>query len=118
MALTHSRVDAINHSLELAEKGFEKKDKDLACDNGWAALALRLDEIAENRGWKHGAMREYYLIMDALEEESEDPEETGLSFASAANLHYEWFRYDRHWDFIRLQLDSVKELLAMLEGVE
>ena len=118
MALTHSRAVTISRLLQLAEEGIEKKDRDQACDNGWAALALRLDEIAERRGMKHGTMREYYLIMDALEEEAEDPEETGLSFTCAASLHYRWFRYDEDWEFIREELDAVKELLAWLEDVE
>ena len=121
MALTDSRTDAINRLLRLAEEGIEKKDRDQACDNGWAALALGLDEVAERRGMKRGDMREYYLIMEALIEDIEDQEEMediDLRFSAAANMHYEWFRAEKPWDFICMELDDVKKLLAWLESVE
>ena len=121
MALTDSRTGAIDRLLRLAEEGIEKKDRDQACDNGWAALALGLDEVAERRGMKHDHMGDYYLVIEALIEDIEDEDEMediDLSFGAAANMHYRWFRCSRPMDWIREDLETVKELLAWLEGGE
>ena len=121
MALTAIRTEAINRLLRLAEEGIKEKDRNQASDNGWAALALGLDEVAERRGMKHADMGDYYLIMEALIEDIEDEEEMediDLCFSAAANMHHEWFRAEKPWELICMELDAVKKLLAWLEDVE
>ena len=108
------------HSRRLiahAEIELENGDKLQASEKAWGAVAHRLKAIAGQRGWEYETHQQVFGIVDRLVEELGEPRLRDL-FAYAHGMHRNYYVDAVPLEQLKYQIGKVKELLAMLDGVE
>ena len=108
----HSRR-LIRHAEAMLEAG----DRLQASEKTWGAVAHRLKVVADNRGWKYESHTDAFTVVNNLVSEQQNPR-IGTLFDVAHSLHINYYKDERHIDYIQRQLDDVKELLDILERIE
>ena len=108
----HSRR-LIRHAEEMLEAG----DRLQASEKAWGAVAHRLKVVADNRGWKYETHADAFAVIRNLAVEEDNPRIREL-FSIAHGLHINYYGDIKTTDFLRSEIDNVKELLDILERVE
>ena len=102
--------------LDLAERELAQGLRLQASEKIWGAMTHQLAAIAEQRGWKHGAHADHYLMVEYLSKEfdiSDLPD-----YYHIANLQHTNF-YHNHQRTVDIQraLTRMKTFVAMLEDM-
>ena len=108
------------HSRRLtqhAEEMLESGDRLQASEKAWGAVAHRLKVVADNRGWKYETHIDAFRVVNDLAEEQQNPRIRTL-FSVAHGLHIDYYEDIKTTDYLRGELEDVKELLAILERIE
>lgn len=105
----HSRR-LIQHAEEMLESG----DRLQASEKAWGAVSHRLKVVADNRSWKYETHADAFMVVRNLVIEQQNPR-IGTLFDVAHGLHINYYKDERPIDYIRRQLEDVKELLDILE---
>ena len=106
---THSRR-LIRHAEDMLESG----DRLQASEKAWGAVAHRLKVVADNRGWQYETHTDAFRVVRNLVSEEQNPR-IGTLFDVAHSLHINYYKDERPIDYIRRQLNDVRELLNILE---
>lgn len=104
----------IRHSNLMLDEG----DLLQASEKAWGAVAHRLKAIANRRNLRHSSHRDYYMIIDLLKNEADDPGELDSCFKSADRLHGNFYNDFMPESVVRDDVESVQTLLTMLERIE
>ena len=96
-----------------AEEQLVSGDRLQASEKAWGAVAHHLEGIAEQRGWSYRTHADVFRVVDRLSREMGEP---GLKtlFAVANGLHQNFYEDAMELDYVRAEIEDVKELLDML----
>ena len=108
----HSRR-LIRHAEEMLEAG----DRLQASEKAWGAVAHRLKVVADSRGWKYETHADAFVVARNLAIEQDNPR-IGELFSIAHGLHINYYGDIKTTDFLRSEVENVKELLSILERIE
>ncbi len=116
--LNHVGISLSQSLIEQAEKAYAEGDLKKAVDNAWEAASTALRAIAERRGWEFDSPTEMFATMDKLYEETNQPDIDlffQVAFIAPYNFREGW---TDNAESVGYDLQAVKKLLAMLEGIE
>ncbi len=105
------------HSQRLmrhADEQLTRGDRLQASEKTWGAAAHALKVIAERRGWTYRTHADAFRIVERLSEEMGEPR-LKILFSVANGLHQNFYEDARSLDYIRTEMESVKEFLSMME---
>ena len=85
-----------------------------ASEKAWGAVAHRLKAVADSRGWKYETHADAFTVVRHLSVEEDNPRIREL-FSIAHGLHINYYGDIKTTDFLRSEIDNVKELLDILE---
>lgn len=105
----HSRR-LIQHAEDMLEAG----DRLQASEKAWGAVAHRLKVVAEKRGLKYETHADAFTVARSLSVEEDNPRIREI-FSIAHGLHINHYGDVKTTDFLRSEVDNVKELLDILE---
>ena len=108
----HSRR-LIQHAEDMLEAG----DRLQASEKAWGAVAHRLKVVADNRGLRYETYTDASAVVLDLSIEQNNPRIRTL-FDVAYGLHINYYGDIKTTDYLRSEIDNVKELLAILQGLE
>ena len=108
----HSRR-LIQHAEEMLDAG----DRLQASEKAWGAVAHRLKVVADNRGLRYETHADASRVVRSLASEQDNPRIRTL-FDVAQLMHMNYYKDTWAIDYIREQLQDVKELLAILQSIE
>ena len=100
-------------SLQHAEEQVTGGDRLQASEKAWGAVAHHLKGTAEQRGWSYRTHADVFRIVDRLSREMREPRLKTL-FAVANGLHQNFYEDAMELDYVRSEIEDVKELLAIL----
>lgn len=103
----------IQHAEEMLDAG----DRLQASEKAWGAVAHRLKVVADNRGWKYETHTDAFRVVNNLVREQQNPRIRTL-FSVAHGLHINYYGDIKTTDYLRGELEDVKEMLAILERIE
>ena len=109
---THSRR-LILHAEDMLAAG----DRLQASEKAWGAVAHRLKVVADKRGWQYHTHTDAGRVVRILASEQNNPRIRTL-FDVAQLMHNNYYENALPLDYIREQIQDVKELLAILEHIE
>ena len=96
-----------------AELEIVQGDRLQASEKAWGAVAHRVKDIAERRGWQYETHGQIYGIVRRLAAELREPRLNDL-LRVAAGLHKNFYMDVKPVSEIERELGMVKEMLAML----
>ncbi len=96
-----------------AEEQLTNGDRLQASEKAWGAVAHHLKSIAERRGWSCRTHAEGFRIVDRLSREMGEPR-LRTQFAVANGLHQNFYEDAMGIDYVRTEIEDVKELLDLL----
>ncbi len=99
--------------LQHAEEQVTNGDRLQASEKAWGAAAHHLKGIAEQRGWLYRTHADVFRIVDRLSREMGEPRLKTL-FAVANGLYQNFYEDAMELDYVRSEIEDVKELLAIL----
>ncbi len=102
--------------LAQAHEELAKGDLQQASEKAWGAASQMVKAIAQERGWLHSSHRHLYGVINALESETSDSELTVL-FASAGDLHINFYENRYSPNNIRHLLNQVEQFVDKAEGL-
>ena len=111
-------IETSRRFIQHADLMLDEGDLLQASEKAWGATAHRLKAIAHRRNLRHSSHRDYYMIIDLLRNEADDPEELILCFKSADRLHGNFYNDFMPASAVRDDVENVQALLAMLENIE
>ena len=121
MTLAHEPIESHDvHSRRLiqhAEEMLESGDRLQASEKAWGAVAHRLKVVADNREWKYETHTDAFTVVHNLAIEQDNHRIRQL-FSVAHGLHINYYGDVKTTDYLRSEIDDVKELLEILEGIE
>ena len=121
MALVEQPIESHDvHSRRLiqhAEDMLEAGDRLQASEKAWGAVAHRLKVVADNRGWRYETHADSFVIARNLAVEQDSPRIMEL-FSIAHGLHINYYGDIKTTDYLRSEVENVKELLSILERIE
>ena len=91
-------------------------DLQQASQKEWGAASQMVKAVAQERGWLHSSHRHLYGVINALESETSDSELTVL-FASAGDLHINFYENRYSPNNIRHLLNQVEQFVDKAEGL-
>ena len=103
--------------LRHAEEQLTNGDRLQASEKAWGAVAHQLKGIAEQRGWSYRTHADVFRIVDRLSREMREPRLKTL-FAVANGLHQNFNEDAMELDYVRSEIDGVKELLDILSQTD
>ena len=109
---THSRR-LIRH----AEQRLALGDRLQASEKAWGSVAHYLKVIADRRGWRYETHADSFRVARNLTAAENNPQIRHLFYA-ASDLHRNFYIDYIPLDSLALQLDDVKEFLALLHAIE
>ena len=108
----HSRR-LIRHAEDMLEAG----DRLQASEKAWGAVVHRLNVVADNRGWKYETVTDACTVVLNLAREQGNPR-IRILFDVAQGLHINYYGDIKTTDYLRSEVEDVKELLSILERIE
>ena len=96
-----------------AEEQLTNGDRLQASEKAWGAVAHHMKSIAERRGWSYRTHADVFRIVDRLSREMGEPRLRTL-FAVANGLHQNFYEDAMEIDYVRTEIEDVKELLDLL----
>ena len=102
--------------LAQAHEELAKGDLPQASEKGWGAAAQMVKAIAEERGWRHFSHRDIMRAVDALSQQTGNPELAYL-FAFAGYLHVNFYENAHSGGIIEGHLQQVERFVDKAEGL-
>ena len=122
--MTFSNNGAENH-LYISRRFIQQADEELSCGDhiqaswsAWEAVSYSLKAIAERRGWEFSQVRDLSIAIDRLAKETDNPKELGRHYAITLSMRFNSFNDYKPKEFVRLDIEDAKKLLAMLDDIE
>ena len=103
--------------LRHAEEQVTNGDRLQASEKAWGAVAHQLKGVAEQRGRSYRTHAYVFRIVERLSREMREPRLKTL-FAVANGLHQNFYEDAMELDYVRSEIEDVKELLAMLSRAD
>ncbi len=123
--MTYSSVPADNHSqishqlIQQAEEQLANGNLAQASGKVWEAVSNRVTEIAKKRNWRCNSMMDLSVAVDRLAEETDNPkEELSMWFSFSVTSYINSSDDYKPENFVRLDIESAKKLLATLDDIE
>ena len=111
-------IETSRRFIRHADLMLDEGDLLQASEKAWGAVAHRLKAIARQRNWRHSGHRDFYMIIDALKNEADDPEEFDVCFKSADQLHGNFYNDFLPESAVSDNIENVQTLLRMLDYIE
>ena len=118
MTLTSENKKTEHRLIQRAEKELCDGNLAQASWSAWEAVSHSLKAIAERRGWKSDQVRDLSVAVDRLAKETDNPKEFGRFYAITLSMRFNSFNDYKPEDFVRLDIEDTKKLLAMLDEIE
>ena len=123
--MTYSNDPADNHS-QICHRFIQQAEEQLANGNlaqasgkVWEAVSNSVTEIAKKRNWRCNSMMDLSVAVDRLAEETDDPkEELSMWFSFSVTSYINSSDDYKPENFVRLDIESAKKLLATLDDIE
>lgn len=110
--LIHSR-----RLLAHAEKWLDKGDRLQTSEKAWGAVAHYFKIIADSRGWEYETHTDAFQVAHNIAIEQNNPL-IRQYFSIAHGMHINFYRDIKPLDFLRDELEDVKELMDILERID
>ena len=110
--LIHSR-----RLLAHAEEWLDKGDRLQTSEKAWGAVAHYFKIIADSRGWEYETHTDAFQVAHNIAIEQNNPL-IRQYFSIAHGMHINFYRDIKPLDFLRAELDDVKELMDILERID
>ena len=106
---------AISHRfLDHAQKELNEGNRLQASEKIWGAMSHALKSIAEQRGWEHPDHASSANIADQLGREFNRERDFHFLFASASDMHRNFYGNEHGLDQIRLSIENAETYVAEL----
>lgn len=105
------------HSSRLmkhAQEQLAKGDRLQASEKAWGAVAHKVKEIAEARGWTYDTHQHFFGLAEKIAKETDNPDETNTLFDVAHGLHKNYYADSIPVKTLERQLGSTHRLLTIL----
>ena len=103
--------------LRHAEEQLAVGDRLQASEKAWGAAAHRLKAIAGDRSWAYRTHADAFRVVERLSDEMGEPR-LKILFSVANRMHQYFYEDSKSLDYIRTEIESVRELLEMLNRAE
>lgn len=110
--LVHSR-----RLLAHAEEWLDKGDRLQTSEKAWGAVAHYFKIIADSRGWEYETHTDAFQVAHNIAIEQDNPL-IRQYFSIAHGMHINFYRDTKPLDFLRAELEDVKELMDILERID
>ena len=110
--LVHSR-----RLLAHAEEWLDKGDRLQTSEKAWGAVAHYFKIIADRRGWEYETHTDAFQVAHNIAIEQNNPL-IRQYFSIAHGMHINFYRDIKPLDFLRAELEDVKELMDILERID
>lgn len=110
--LVHSR-----RLLAHAEEWLDKVDRLQTSEKAWGAVAHYFKIIADSRGWEYETHTNAFQVAHNIAIEQNNPL-IRQYFSIAHGMHINFYRDIKPLDFLRAELEDVKELMDILERID
>lgn len=110
--LVHSR-----RLLAHAEEWLDKGDRLQTSEKAWGAVAHYFKIIADSRGWEYETHADAFQVAHNIAIEQDNPL-IRQYFSIAHGMHINFYRDTKPLDFLRDELENVKELMDILERID
>lgn len=110
--LVHSR-----RLLAHAEEWLNKGDRLQTSEKAWGAVAHYFKVIADSRGWEYETHTDAFQVAHNIAIEQDNPL-IRQYFSIAHGMHINFYRDIKPLDFLRAELEDVKELMDILERID
>lgn len=110
--LVHSR-----RLLAHAEEWLDKGDRLQTSEKAWGAVAHYFKVIADSRGWEYETHTDAFQVAHNIAIEQNNPL-IRQYFSIAHGMHINFYRDTKPLDFLRAELEDVKELMDILERID
>ena len=110
--LAHSR-----RLLAHAEEWLEKGDRLQASEKAWGAVAHYFKVIADSRGWAYDTHTDAFQVAHNIAIE-QDNTLIRQYFSIAYGMRINFYRDIKPLEFLRDELENVKELMDILERID
>lgn len=110
--LVHSR-----RLLAHAEEWLDKGDRLQTSEKAWGAVAHYFKVIADSRGWEYETHTDAFQVAHNIAIEQNNPL-IRQYFSIAHGMHINFYRDIKPLDFLRAELEDVKELMDILERID
>ena len=119
MTLTSERQKTEYRLIQQAEEQLANGNLAQASGKIWESVSHRLTEIAKERNWRCNSLRDLSVAVDRLAEETGNPkEELSMWFSFSVTSYVNSSDDYKPENFVRLDLESAKKLLAALDEIE
>lgn len=118
MTLTGEHNKTAHRLIQRAEKELSDGNLTQASWSAWEAVSYSLKAIAERRGWEFSQVRDLSVAIDRLAKETDNPKELGRNYAITLSMRFNSFNDYKPKEFVRLDIEDAKKLLAMLDDIE
>lgn len=110
--LVHSR-----RLLAHAEEWLDKGDRLQTSEKAWGAVAHYFKIIADSRGWEYETHTDAFQVAHNIAIEQDNPL-IRQYFSIAYVMRINFYRDIKPLDFLRAELEDVKELMDILERID
>ena len=110
--LVHSR-----RLLAHAEEWLNKGDRLQTSEKAWGAVAHYFKIIADSRGWEYETHTDAFQVAHNIAIEQDNPL-IRQYFSIAHGMRINFYRDIKPLDFLRAELEDVKELMDILERID
>ena len=110
--LVHSR-----RLLAHAEEWLDKGDRLQTSEKAWGTVAHYFKIIADSRGWEYETHTDAFQVAHNIAIEQDNPL-IRQYFSIAHGMHINFYRDIKPLDFLRAELEDVKELMDILERID
>lgn len=110
--LVHSR-----RLLAHAEEWLDKGDRLQTSEKAWGAVTHYFKIIADSRGWEYETHTDAFQVARKIAIEQNNPL-IRQYFSIAHGMHINFYRDIKPLDFLRAELEDVKELMDILERID
>ena len=105
------------HLYDQAMVELEAGDLLQASEKLWGAAAQALKSVAERRGWKHDSHAQFFNVLAALRDETEN-ENLRRYFDAASQLHTNFYENWLDEAGIRERAEDVRRFINEMDGLE
>lgn len=116
MQNTATHLEQSRALLKQASEGLEAGNLHRAAESGWYAALEVLKAVAEERGWEHYSERQVVGVFSKLAAETRSAK-LRHQFSSAFMLHTFFGEGWLEEDWVKRELDYVREFVAEVEGL-
>ena len=105
-------AEYLDHAHALLAEGDLKQSSEKA----WGAAAVLVKAVAEERGWRHEALRDLWRALHRLADETED-EDMRRQFGLGGALHTNYYEHWLDERSVEGYLEEVEQLVAKLKDL-